>query len=127
MVGKTLVLYDGSIETKKVLKIGLQLAKVFNAECHVLRVAAPTDPINSAEGKYDFDEGFLGAKFIANQEGVNIQTHIMTGDTRKVLRYFARTEQVDLIVVAQEKKKYLSGSISDYLLRATKVSVLSVK
>lgn len=75
------------------------------------------------------DKNFIGAKFIASQEGVDIETHILPD--RGVVKNFINIGKFDLVIVPREEVKGIAGVLLgdqiDHLLNSTRAAVLVVK
>lgn len=139
MFNKILVKYDGSPETRKALKIGLSMAKSAGSECHLVRVIKKPDRVPGIEAFHAeiagelaaIDKDFVGARFVANQEGLDLPTHTILGDSGEVLKNFSQKGGFDLVVVTPKKESRLKdaifGSYIENLLQDSNVSILVVR
>ena len=139
MFKKILVRYDGSPEAKKALKLGLNLAKNTGSECHLVRVVKKPESVPDIEAFHNevakelafIDKELIGARFIAGQEGLELLTHTVLGDSYEALKNFAQKGQFDLVVVTPKMESRLKDKLfSNYvenLLHDSKIAILVVR
>lgn len=153
MFKRILVPLDGSQPGEQAIPYAIEMAKRFDAEVALLRVA-PITRLTSAElsgqgnpletellisqarrrdklretkaGQYI--QGKLGE---IQAQGVSGSSQIAAGDPSKAILDFCRKENIDLVVMTTSGKggirRALVGSVADTLIRETRIPVLVVR
>ena len=153
MFKRILVPLDGSQPSEQAIPYAIEMAKRFDAEVTLLRVA-PVTRLTSSElssqgnpleaellisqarrrdklretkaGQYI--QGKLGE---IQAQGVSGSSQIAVGDPSKAILDFCRNENIDLVVMTTSGKsgirRALIGSVADTLIRETRIPVLVVR
>lgn len=154
MISKILVPMDGSRQCQKALTYAAELAECTGAEVLILRVVtismlniAWTTPssggpiikrdfMKTAESK---DRKMMARikRYLLKKEqelsskGVNVSTCLMTGDPAASIKKCCKKEKVDLVVMTTHGKGWfkraIMGSVTDEVLRKSKVPVLVIR
>ena len=154
MISKILVPMDGSRKCQKALEYAGELAGCTGAEVLILRVvtismlniawAAPSsggpvikrDFLKEAERK---DRKLMARirRYLRGKEkaltarGVNASTRLMVGDPADSIKECCKKEKVNLIIMTSHGKGWfkraIMGSVTDEILRTSKVPVLVIR
>ena len=135
---KILVAFDGSESAKNALAVSVKLAKQDNSLIKVLDVVSPyngnvtlTDGSNIKKTSEDLaEEIFVGARAIADKEGIQISTIIVQGEPFQQISVIAEDEDFDLIVMGRQGishfERELMGSVTARVIGHTSKNVLVV-
>ena len=153
MYDKIMVPLDGSRAGGKAVNYAAELAQKFDAELILFRVVAPARvpasnmAMPGSVSMYELAvdaadaETQVGIKRARNQlntrrrqleaDGINARAEVFTGDPTAVIKRFAKTEKVDLIVMATRGRKGITrallGSVADEIIRANLAPVLLLR
>jgi nucleotide-binding universal stress UspA family protein len=136
---RIVVATDGSAYSDRVVRAGMELAKVFQAEVSVLNVFEPDatyegvapdpDPVTYATLVQEAIE--LQVELVAKGNGVEYKLHQEQGHPAETLVGFAEMEKTDVIVVgaggASGLQQTLTGSVATSVLHHAHCSVLVVR
>ena len=135
---KILVAFDGSESAKNALAVSVKLAKQDNSLIKVLDVVSPyngnvtlTDGSNIKKTSEDLaEEIFVGARAIADKEGVEISTALVQGEPFQQISVIAEDEDCDLVVMGRQGishfERELMGSVTARVIGHTSRNVLVV-
>lgn len=136
---KILIATDGSESAKKAADAGIELARLSGAKVHAAYVidrsiysSVPKDPRWEKEMYAQFrDLGLEANSYVENRgkrEGVDVQSVILEGHPAEEIVNFAEKNGMELIVMGPLGKsrieRFLMGSVSEKVVRNSKVSVL---
>lgn len=153
MFEKIMVPMDGSRAGGKAVTYAEELAKKFDSELILFRVVSPATVPSTGMGvpgsvsMYEMAveaadmETQVGVKRARNQlntrrrqleeDGVNARAEVVIGDAAGVIKKFAKTEKVDLIVMATRGRRgirrALLGSVADDIVRSDVAPVLLLR
>ncbi|MEN3001659.1 MAG: universal stress protein [Armatimonadota bacterium] len=135
-----LVGFDGSDGARKALDAGIALARVLNAELHVIMVEEDLPKYAATIGEYEEVKHQRDAYFaqlkqeahqMAQQAGVLAQTHIVAGHEVWAIVEFIQHHGVDLLVIGHQGHSTLHervfGSTASALVNHAPCHVLVVK
>jgi nucleotide-binding universal stress UspA family protein len=122
-----LIPLDGSPLSERILAPALQLARLVNARCTLLRVVTP----NSGAGAQTQADQYLEqiAAAARRQQGIQIQSRVViAAHPAEVILNAAQTEQNNLIALATHGyggfKRLVLGSVADQIIRHASLPVL---
>lgn len=136
---KILIATDGSSSAKKAAYAGIEIARIGGAKVHAVYVidtsayaSAPKDPRWEEAMYTQFRElGEEATSYVeetAKAAGVEVETLLIEGHPAEEIVNFAEENGVDLIVMGSLGKsgieRFLMGSVSEKVVRNSKVSVL---
>ena len=144
---KILIATDGSERSQKAVLQGVELAKLMGAKVYALYVLdkkAYVPPVLETSihlgSKWDImeetlrqegDEAIQCAKKVAEDKEIDYEGVVVEGDPAHAILEFAEQNKVDLIVMGTlgkgELERFLLGSVTDKVVRHSKISVLVVK
>jgi nucleotide-binding universal stress UspA family protein len=153
MYKKIMVLLDGSRAGGKAVEHGEELAEKFDAELILFRVVSPANVPATGMGvpgsisMYEMAveaaeiEMQVGVKRARNQlntrrrqleeRNVKVRSEVLTGDPATMIKKFAKSEKVDLIVMATRGRggisRALLGSVADDIVRSDIAPVLLLR
>ena len=138
-----LVGFDGSEQSKKALKKGIELAKIMGSELHIVGVVRPfqfaavdfilPEEIEAYEKEEIYkEEKYLKEAFeIAKEHGIEAKTKVLEGEPVEELMSYADTNGCDLIIVGHRGvggfKRMILGTTAGNLVKYANQSVLVVK
>jgi nucleotide-binding universal stress UspA family protein len=141
MYERILVPTDGSESAAAAVEHGLDLAKQYDAELHVLfvadtrRVSTGAPAVSPSEVKTAMEN--RGAELTkrvaerAQEAGIDVVTAVREGAPDETIRTYAEEESCDLIVMGTHGRtgleRYLLGSVTERTLRRARVPVLTVR
>jgi nucleotide-binding universal stress UspA family protein len=136
---KILIATDGSVKNQPAVRKGLEIARVCGSATFVIYVIDET-PFTSAQTEvltadiYNElkDEGEKAVEQVKRIEnGVKVETLVLSGRPAHVITEFAVKNKVDLIVVGSQGKSGLErlflGSVAESIIRTADCMVLVVK
>ena len=136
---KILAANDGSPGAVRALAAAISLAKLHQAELHMITVEAlprfPASIDEVEEEKYEANHRFApaieGARTQAKAARVKIEIHLVPGHVIEGIVEFVKAHRVDLLVVGfmghSQLYERIIGSTTDRLVRLAPCSVLVVK
>ncbi len=153
MITKIMVPLDGSRAGGQAVRYAEDLAEKYGAEILLVRVVPPSTVPSTSMGMpgsismYEMAveaaevETQVGVKRARNQlntrrrtleqDGLEAQAIVLTGDPATVLKNFAKREKVDLIVMATRGRsgirRALLGSVADEIVRENVAPVLLLR
>lgn len=153
MFKKIMVPLDGARAGGKAVKYAEEIAKQFGAELILFRVVTPANVAATGMGvpgsisMYELAvdaadiETQAGVKRARNQlnsrrrqleeDGIKTRAEVLIGDPVSIIKKFAKTEKVDLIVMATRGrsgiKRALLGSVADDIVRSSVAPVLLLR
>lgn len=125
MFTKIAVAYDGSPESERALTAAISLAKVISVGIHTITIlekppaytafAAVADGSILRTLEEDRDAYYAHLQRLAvskgDAEGVQVITHLESGDTVDSIHHFVHDHQIDLLVVALHRKSLRMSSL----------------
>lgn len=142
MFQRILVPLDGSPLAEEVLPLAVQLARAISASLILLRVVTtyqnpvPMEPVTFVKQS----RKMVAAESLAYLErvityqhldGIAVQKEVITGLPAQTILHFARTHQIDLIIMrshgATGFKRWALGSVAQQLIRHSLVPVLILR
>lgn len=143
MIERILLTLDGSPLAEEAIEQALFHAEKSQAELHILRVVSPLaksyragkaslSAIETAERDLKvMAQDYLDEKAEAlSQSGLKIVTTMRYGQPHEMILDYATKNEVDLIVMARRGEsgltRWLIGSVTDHVVRASTVPVLVV-
>ena len=132
---------DFSGTAAKALPVAAQLARLFNADLHLVHVLSPvmpgfTIPLRNTDESYRqsvvlIEQAFDELKSMPCLSGVRVQTHLLTGIEPVDLLDDDRFADADLLVMASAEatglESVLMGSNAEHLIQRAKLPVLVLK
>ncbi|GAB2583793.1 universal stress protein [Spirosoma areae] len=132
---------DFSDEATNALPVAAQLARLFDADLHLIHVVSPVMPgftprLQDAESRYHqaselIDQAFDDLKTLPYLSGLRVHTHVLTGTDPVDLLDDNRFADADLLVMASTGasglKETLSGSNAEHLIQRASIPVLVLK
>lgn len=132
---------DFSDEATKALPVAAQLARLFNADLHLIHVVSPVLPgyaprLHDAESQHYqalelIDQAFDELQTLPCLSGLRVYTHVLTGTDPVDLLDDDRFADADLLVMASTGanglKETLSGSNAEHLVHRANMPVLVLK
>lgn len=132
---------DFSSMAAEALSVAAQLARLFNAELHLVHVLSPVLPgytprLHQAEDQYSqalrrVEQAFEDLLLLPCLSGLRVCTHVLTGTDSVDLLDDDRFANADLLVMsstgASGLKETLLGSNAEHLIRRAKMPVLVLK
>lgn len=125
---KTIVLpLDYSKETREKVHMTVKIAKAFNAEVHIIKVATTSN--KDVHKKLDVYASQV--KKVLNKHKVKYQSSLLVGDNiTNLTNDYAKTVDADLISIMTEQSKaftnLLLGSYAQQMLNTSKIPILSI-
>lgn len=138
-MNKILVGLDGSLNSFKALEEAISMAKLYNAELHTVSVeeiphfSETISEVDEEKESEDsrFNQVILKANEMADENNIQLKTHILVGHEVKTVIEFVKKNKVDLLVVGFVGRSaiydWAMGSTSQSLVRLSPCSVLVVK
>lgn len=153
MYKKIMVLLDGSRAGGKAVDHAEELAEKFSGELILFRVVPPANipavgmGMPGSISMYEMAaeaadiENQIGVKRARNQlntrrrqleeKGIKARAEVLTGDPATIIKKFAKSEKVDLIVMATRGRRgirrALLGSVADDIVRSDVAPVLLLR
>ncbi len=139
MFKKILIANDGSEGAARALSAAIRLAKLYDAELHMISVEelpafpASVDEVieEKAEANHIYEAVTLRAIAQANAEGRKLTAHVIVGHPVPAIAEFVEREGVDLLVVGymghSALYNRLIGSTTDRLVEHAPSAVLVIK
>ncbi|ATZ61131.2 MAG: universal stress protein [Methanosarcinales archaeon Met12] len=138
---KILIATDGSLQTGKAVKQGIELAKLLDAKLYVVFVidtsAFDFFSVDTAvEKAHDLlrekGEKITGAvEEMAKENDVDVRSEVLVGQPAIEIVNFAEEGNIDLIVMGTLGKagieRFLLGSVSEKVIRTSPVPVMVVR
>ncbi len=144
---KILIATDGSKCSQKAVLQGMELAKLMGAKVYVLYVLdknayippALETPIHLGSNwdimeetlRQEGDNAIQYANDIAEDKGIGFEGVVMEGNPADAILEFAEQKEVNMIIMGTLGKgrieRFLLGSVTDKVVRHSKISVLVVK
>lgn len=132
---------DGSENTQRAISYGIELAKLSGATVHALHVVDISSTVsnNWTVGKKTISEMMKSegenilseVKKIGKDSGVEVKEVLLEGHPVKEIIYFAKNNNIDLIVMGTLGKsgldRLLIGSVAEKVVRGSKVPVMVVR
>ncbi|MGM0605248.1 MAG: universal stress protein [Halobacteriota archaeon] len=136
-----LVPTDGSAEGRQAIAHAIELATVHDASVHALYVVNTASyaglPMESSwEGvdemlRADATDAVAEVRQLGDRAGIPVETAVVDGTPSKRIVRYAETEGCDLIVMGTHGRggidRLLLGSVTEKVVRASKVPVLTVR
>lgn len=133
-IKKILVPLDGSKNSMKALETGVHLAKEHEASLTVIHVIHMSHKKELKQKELEEQvppEFFLSAKSLAVKNGVPFNSRVLTGDPGHSIVEYSDDHNIDVIVIGARGistfKKIFLGSVSNYVMHASKVAVMLIK
>jgi nucleotide-binding universal stress UspA family protein len=139
MFRKIIIASDGSAGAARALSAAINLAKMHNADLHMVSVEElPQFPASVGEvieekvaANHFFENVIMRAKAQAQAQGVKLTTHIVSGHAVKTIVEFVEREHADLLVIGfmghSALYNRLIGSTTDRLVELASCTVMVVK
>ena len=139
MFNKILIANDGSEGAARALSAAIKLAKIHDAELHMIcveempRFPASIDEVveEKAEANHLYDSVSRRAMGQAQAEGRKLKVHIVVGHPVSTISGFVERENFDLLVVGymghSSLYNRLIGSVTERLVEHAPCAVLVVK
>jgi nucleotide-binding universal stress UspA family protein len=139
MFRKIIIASDGSEGAARALSAAINLAKMHNADLHMVSVEElPQFPASVGEvieekvaANHFFENVITRAKAQAQAQGVKLTTHIVSGHAVKTIVEFVEREHADLLVIGfmghSALYNRLIGSTTDRLVELASCTVMVVK
>jgi nucleotide-binding universal stress UspA family protein len=144
---KILIATDGSKCSQKAVLQGMELAKLMGAKVYVLYVLDKNayippsleTPIHLGSNwdimeetlRQEGDNAIQYANDIAEDKGIDFEGVVMEGNPADAILEFAEQKEVNMIIMGTLGKggleRFLLGSVTDKVVRHSKISVLIVK
>ncbi len=139
---KVLVATDGSENAAKAASYGVNIAKSTGAEVYAVYVVSTQHAVTtrSVKGWSDSFEEYLTnigdsaleyVEKLGKESGVKVQPVILKGIPAERILDYAEEKGIDLIVMGTQGltgvKKFLIGSVSENVLRHSKVPVMIIR
>ena len=132
---------DFSGESAKAVPVAAQLARLFDADLHLIHVLSPvmpgfTIPLHGADEQYRqavvlIEQAFDELQTMPCLNGVRVHTHLLTGTDPGDLLDDDRFADADLLVMASTGATGLEGALmgsnAEYLIQRAKLPVLVLK
>ena len=132
---------DFSSESAKAVPVAAQVARLFDADLHLIHVLSPvmpgfTIPLHSAGEQHRqavtlIDQAFDELQAMPCLNGVRVQTHLLTGTDPGDMLDDDRFADADLLVMASAGatglESALMGSNAEHLIQRAKIPVLVLK
>lgn len=132
---------DFSAESAKSIPVAAQLARLFDADLHLVHVLSPVLPgytprIHDANSQYRqamdlVDQAFAALQTMPCLNGLRVHTHILTGTNPVDLLDDDRFADADLLVMASAGATGLEGALmgsnAEQLIQQAKIPVLVLK
>jgi nucleotide-binding universal stress UspA family protein len=140
-IKKVLIPIDFSSNAKKIFLSGVEMAKQFDAQIHILYVAqtlqnyegffVPHRPISELEGELvQGAERKMEAFLAENQGAVRCQSKVLLGDVAEEIVNYARQENIDMIIMGTHGYKGLEralfGSVAEKVVKTARCPVLTI-
>ena len=133
-IKKILVPLDGSKNSLKALETGVHLASEHEASLTVIHVIHMSHKKELKQKELEEEvppEFFLSAKNLAVKNSVSFNSRILTGDPGHSIVEYSDDHNIDVIVIGARGistfKKIFLGSVSNYVMHASKVAVMLIK
>ena len=139
MFRKIIIGSDGSEGAARALSAAINLAKMHNADLHMVSVEElPQFPASVGEvieekvaANHFFENVITRAKAQAQAQGVKLTTHVVSGHAVKTIVEFIESEHADLLVIGfmghSALYNRLIGSTTDRLVELASCTVMVVK
>ncbi len=139
MFDKILIASDGSEGAARAVSAGIKLAKIHNAELHMIgveelpRFPASVDEVveEKAEANHVFEAATKLAMGQAQAQGVKLTPHVIVGHPVTAISDFVASGRFDLLVVGfmghSALYNRLIGSMTDRLVEHAPCAVLVIK
>ncbi len=144
MFRKILVAFDGSLYSRRALRLACELAKVYGSKVSVIYVIPDTSPLQEPKsGLPKPEKGYLeflkaqgkviieGAKQLAKEYGIHVDTEILEGHPVEKICWCAKKGRFDLIIMGKRgtnaMRRLGMGSNSERVARACDENVLIVR
>jgi nucleotide-binding universal stress UspA family protein len=139
MFRKIIIASDGSEGAARALSAAINLAKMHNADLHMVSVEElPQFPASVGEvieekvaANHFFENVITRAKAQAQAQGVKLTTHMVSGHAVKTIVEFVEREHADLLVIGfmghSALYNRLIGSTTDRLVELASCTVMVVK
>jgi nucleotide-binding universal stress UspA family protein len=139
MFRKIIIGSDGSEGAARALSAAINLAKMHNADLHMVSVEElPQFPASVGEvieekvaANHFFENVITRAKAQAQAQGVKLTTHVVSGHAVKTIVEFIESEHADLLVIGfmghSALYNRLIGSTTDRLVELASCTVVVVK
>jgi nucleotide-binding universal stress UspA family protein len=130
---KILVSYDGSMASRKALKLAQAHADIYGAKLEVAKSVTRNGPLKYREVQVAEDRLEEEVRSLLNGKNVRFETHLLITDksSGEILVWFAEMKKVDEIYVGARKRskagKFLLGSTTQYIVLHARCPVVSVK
>lgn len=139
---KILIATDGSENAMSAVSYGIDIAKATGAEVYALYVISDVHAATArtvmgwteAFEKYLADRGEVATSYVekaGNEAGVKVESVFLKGNPAEQILDYAEKNNVDMIVMGTQGltgiKKFLIGSVSENVLRHSKVPVIIVR
>ena len=140
MYARILVPLDGSSTAEQALPHAANLAKLYDAEIHLLRVLEPLPPVSgvsptATRAVKDQVRGWATEYFERleadlTEQGIPAASHILEGRPGTIITAYAAEHDVDLIVLCSRGRsgvsRWLIGGVADRVMRGTPIPVLLI-
>ena len=138
MFGKILVAFDGSAPSRQAYEVGLDLAKRYQSEIHVVAVARPPDFAEDVETEAALESAreHLGKRFgelesLAAHAGLKPRLRIVTGHPAEQIVRVAEEHRIELIILGHRGhgvfERWLLGSVSRTVIAYAHCAVMVVR
>lgn len=141
MYQNILVPTDGSDGAMAALEHGLELAELSGATVHALYAIDETESSGQIIGtdagrvverfREEGEEAVDAAAEKARAAGIDVETEVTEGSPHEVILDYVEEHDVDLIVMSTHGRsgvsRFLLGSVTEGVLRATDVPVLTIR
>jgi len=137
MIDTVVIATDGSESVGRAVDVALDVARRFDASVHALYVLEESEvesaPEAVREDMHDAleDRGEQAVSAVAERAGVDVTTAVVEGLAEDTIVHYADDHDVDLIVMGTHGRRgldrYLVGSVTERVVRATDVPTLVVR
>ena len=138
MFHKILVAYDGSEPARKAYEVGLDLAKRYQAEIHVVAVARPPEFAEDVEteaalesAREHFGRQFGELESQAARAGLKPHLRVVTGHPAEQIVRAAEQQAIELIILGHRGhgvfERWLLGSVSRAVIAYAHCAVMVVR
>lgn len=138
MIKKLLVAFDGSPESCAAFDFGLDLARVYKAELHVVSVVEFPEPPIDVETEAFLENGTNHYKNLfrelhrkAHAAAIPVKTVVAAGRPVVQILHHAEKEKADVLVIGHQTQshfgRWLTGSVTDKVVDHASCTVIVVK
>jgi nucleotide-binding universal stress UspA family protein len=138
MVRRILIGFDGSEHAKRALRLGFEIARLYEAHVTIVSVVQLPEPAGMVEttamlesGTEHFQQAFEDLQSSVDLTGVQFERGIRAGHVAEQIVHLAAESNADLIIMGHRGKsliqEWLLGSVSKRVISYAPCSVLIVR